>query len=929
MRTRGKVLLALALCLTLLTTQLQITQANTLTSDTLVQYTQADIQVIPDTYNTGCSGILTPITMDGEKTIQLYDLTISSGNNDTTFVLDFAYRNKDISGVVYIENYDFSARPLAVFNEDKVDREIKLIFNNCKFSTIGVGKDESNMSYEFNNCSMNYFAGSNATFNHCFFGDSNSDGLVPFRNIQVNDCFFARMGTTASTNGRHIDGTQIYGHEGIDVQNIHFNNCRFEIPALSPTGTTNGINACIMLSLEYSNGNNLSFTDILVNGGGYTIYAGVKYDTLTLQDVVFRNIYFGCANRFGVFYPGSPESVQKNNILSTDSLYVASVWKENGQTHFSVTNDTNQERTLLIYTDVGIYTYTIPACLTVDEITGTTTYDDFPFDMDIVVPADCQYAVCFDNTVPGCAMQLRFTNWSNNDVRLSSDVMNLLYGGNDDSLIEGQCGDNISFTLKKSGVLVLTGSGSTDNYHSGKSPEWEAYKDYIKEVRVESGITGLGNMLFRDCTSLRSIQLPATLDTISNRAFQGCSSIQTVYYDGTATDWALVSVGTYNDDLLNALSFQVEETPTSAPTLPPLVSPPDASVVVPTEAPTLAPTAEPTAVPTLAPTAEPTAVPTLPPLVSPPDASAVVPTAAPTAEPTAVPTTAPTAEPTAVPTTAPTAEPTAVPTTAPTAEPTAVPTTAPASVHNSNSDTSSLLISETQKANNSIQNANSIDDALSIVNTYTTSLSGLWKDTCKIDTETLASLSQVEAGIIAKFGTAVSIVSGKNSTINVTGIDNALLTIPQGGQLNVSATKLSDEEYTAAKANGLTDTQIKNAVAFRMDITDINGQQVQLKAPVRIRFTIPDELLGKDICLLHYASSGLEILEVTVNGNMGEAIIGSFSDFALFPMLTHTDVAPKMGEDTTVFSLLYASILCLILLAAADTIVYQYKKRCK
>ncbi|MBQ8821100.1 MAG: leucine-rich repeat protein [Lachnospiraceae bacterium] len=931
MTKRGKVLLALALCLTVLTTQLQITQANALIPDTLVQHTLADTQVIPDAYNTGCQGILTPITMNGGSSTTLYDLSITSGNNGTAFVFDFFYRNKDISGTIYIENYDFSSRTVNVYNEDKVDREIKLIFNNCKFSKVTVGRADSNMSYEFNNCSMNSFYGSNATFNHCRFGDSNSDGLIPFRNIQVNNCFFGNMGTTASNGGLHIDGTQIYGHKGIDVQNVHFNNCRFSVPSLTPAGSTNSINACIMLSLEYSNGNNLSFNNIYVNGGGYTIYAGAKYNSLTLDNVVFNNIRFGCAGKYGLFYPGSPASVQKSNILSADSLYVGSVWKENGQTHFSVTNDTNRERSLLIYTDAGIFTYTIPACITGNEITSATTYNDFPFDMDIVIPADCKYAVCFDNTIQGCGLQLRFVNWDNSEVRLTSDVRNILYGGNEDSFLIGQCGDNISFNLQEDGVLILTGSGSTDSYHSGKAPEWEPYKDYIKEVRIESGITGLGSMLFRNCSSLRSVQLPSTLNSISSRAFQGCPSIQTAYYDGTAAEWALVNVGDYNDTLLHALSFQAEEVPTpeptvaptEAPTLPPLVSPPDA--------PTVVPTTEPTAEPALPPSVS--SGDALPPSVSSGDAPAIVPTP----EPTVAPTPVPTLEPTVAPTPVPTPKPTVVPTLPPTqvATPAPVPTTAPtsqtptptATVSNTNHEIGDLLAIETQKANVALKNAKTTEDALSIINAYTASLSDSWKDTSQIDERILDSLSQVEAGIKEKFGTNVTVVSEKNNTIAIIGIDNALLTIPQGGQLNVGPTTLSEAEYAAAKAQGLTNAQIENAVAFHMDITDINGEEVQLKAPVRVRFTLPEALLGKNIRLLHYAATGVELLDVHINGNTGEAIIGSFSNFALYPTLLSAEAAPKMGEDSTVLYLLYASILSLLLLAAVDTIVYHYKKR--
>ena len=103
---------------------------------TLVEQTEQDIRVIPDKYNTGCSGNLTTAILDTTNgtTINNVLFIAGSGNTGTRRVMDFYYRNKDITGTVYFENYDFSEYPLWAYNLDKVDRQIKLVFNNCKFS---------------------------------------------------------------------------------------------------------------------------------------------------------------------------------------------------------------------------------------------------------------------------------------------------------------------------------------------------------------------------------------------------------------------------------------------------------------------------------------------------------------------------------------------------------------------------------------------------------------------------------------------------------------------------------------------------------------------------------------------------------------------------------------------------------------------------
>jgi len=543
-----------------------------------VEYTEADTNVVPDKYNTGCKGELLAVEMPGAGGTELDGVLFIAGSNSTKVVLDFYWRNKEVTGTVIFENYDFSANPFTVYNADKVERKIKIVFNNCKFSSVSVGRIGENITYEFNNCFMNSFYGSNSTLNWCQLGKSYSDGVVPFRNIQVNNCFFTDMASMVTDKAAHIDGTQLYGNAETDVENVYYNNCRFEIPPMKPEGTSASVNACIMLQLEFSNGKNIGFTDCIVNGGGYSIYARGKDDTFTFENVSFDGIRFGDARKHGVVYPKMHKDITFYDVAPTDSLYIGSVWKEEGETHFSVTNDTNRERILLVHTDKGTYNYTIPACPLGSTFTSDMTYDELPFDIDIVVPVDCDYAVCFDNTVQGLGKQIRFINWRNEDVYLTEEVEDTVLGGENDILVEGKCGNGITFTLTKAGLLTLMGTGDTYNFHSQKFPDWNDYKDYIKEVRVEDGITGLGSMIFRNCVSLQKVTLPNSLTTIGQYAFGGCVGLSeitlpanlttlgknvfsgtimnAIYYDGD--NWESIEMGTGNENLLEKLVLEKE-----------------------------------------------------------------------------------------------------------------------------------------------------------------------------------------------------------------------------------------------------------------------------------------------------------------------------------------------------------------------------------
>ena len=60
------------------------------------------------------------------------------------------------------------------------------------------------------------------------------------------------------------------------------------------------------------------------------------------------------------------------------------------------------------------------------------------------------------------------------------------------------------------------------------------------------------------------IVIPATYEglpvtTIGFSAFYGCSSLTAVYYKGTASDWAKVTIDSSNSSLINATRYDYSE----------------------------------------------------------------------------------------------------------------------------------------------------------------------------------------------------------------------------------------------------------------------------------------------------------------------------------------------------------------------------------
>lgn len=496
----------------------------------IVSQTDDDLNIIPDKYNTGAKGELEKVLLgDVVEGIQL-----KGDGSGTKNVMDFYKRNITVSGDVTIENKDFSPYDLAVYSENEVERKIKITFKNCSFAKISKGKENPNVYFEFENCTMNNFNGSNATFNNCYIGHSYSDGLVPYQNVVLNNCFFGDLvDTDCEGSGYHTDGTQLYGYKGVDVQNVTYNNCRFEIPAISCGAYSAAVNSCLMMQLEYSNGKDISVKNCIMNGGGYTIFARSVKEEFSLSNVVLDGIRIGCARTFGFFYTDVSPNVDIKNVRENTSLYVASVWKENGKTHFSVTNDTDVERCLVIYTDRGEFTFTIPACPNAKTLSSIHSYDEMPFDIDIEVPADCKYAVCYDATVEGALNQIRFVNWSNERVVLSDEFFNRLNAHRGEVVASGKCGKDVTYQLDNEGVLTLTGTGSTDDYHSQKITPWVENNYRIRKLVVKEGITRLGNQLFNGSESLDEVVLPEGLLEIGTRAFAKCSSLTEVWLPTT------------------------------------------------------------------------------------------------------------------------------------------------------------------------------------------------------------------------------------------------------------------------------------------------------------------------------------------------------------------------------------------------------------
>ena len=130
----------------------------------------------------------------------------------------------------------------------------------------------------------------------------------------------------------------------------------------------------------------------------------------------------------------------------------------------------------------------------------------------------------------------------------------------------------VSYVLSD-GVLTVSGSGECTNaWMNNYSPNnvtkivigsgitsigRAAFQGcaYVKSVDIANGVTKICRGAFTQCWALESVIIPTSVNTIEMAAFGTTisgSTMDDVYYCGSAAQWGRISIGEHNDSLLKA-----------------------------------------------------------------------------------------------------------------------------------------------------------------------------------------------------------------------------------------------------------------------------------------------------------------------------------------------------------------------------------------
>lgn len=180
----------------------------------------------------------------------------------------------------------------------------------------------------------------------------------------------------------------------------------------------------------------------------------------------------------------------------------------------------------------------------------------------------------------GTAAELFAKAHGYNFVCLNTDTRNIL--------MTGTFGDNIQWTLYDNAEFVITGSGELSSYEftSSVSGDWWQFRDCVRTLIIEEGITAIGSYsfeymqnlfsielpeslteigdsVFSECYSLNELTIPASVTVLGDGAFSYCDSLTAVYVEEGNPSYVSASGVLFDKDMTTLLLYPTEKSDSS------------------------------------------------------------------------------------------------------------------------------------------------------------------------------------------------------------------------------------------------------------------------------------------------------------------------------------------------------------------------------
>ena len=126
--------------------------------------------------------------------------------------------------------------------------------------------------------------------------------------------------------------------------------------------------------------------------------------------------------------------------------------------------------------------------------------------------------------------------------------------------LSGKCGTNVNYTYDPTeATLTVSGTGAMDDFTGSATPTgnlqprpWYDFKDDIKHIVVENGVTKIGKNAFEYCRNVETAEIGNTVQSIGNYAFDQCAALTSVQLPESVTTIGTQAFGNC-DSLIEAV----------------------------------------------------------------------------------------------------------------------------------------------------------------------------------------------------------------------------------------------------------------------------------------------------------------------------------------------------------------------------------------
>lgn len=96
-------------------------------------------------------------------------------------------------------------------------------------------------------------------------------------------------------------------------------------------------------------------------------------------------------------------------------------------------------------------------------------------------------------------------------------------------------GHNLTWQLEADGTLSINGTGKMRLFTTQQSVPWDEYREKIKELSIQDGVTSISGNAFRSCDNITTVALPESIDEIGSCAFAYCKNLISINMPQTAS----------------------------------------------------------------------------------------------------------------------------------------------------------------------------------------------------------------------------------------------------------------------------------------------------------------------------------------------------------------------------------------------------------